>query len=832
MSRRTSLAATGLRSHARRLVAAGLAIAIGVAFVAASMMVLQAMRDGVRAQVSAGVADRDLVVVSDGPPIEPDAVDRVRQVPGVGEVTAMAVMAAQRGREGYVVGETLPASPTRLLEGRLPGEGEVAIGTLLASATGWQVGDTMSVRPYDASGTPTKTVTAPIVGIVDLSGDPAMVGLEGFVAPEQLLRSWPAYLSYPQVRLDLAPGADLETVRAALSQAIGIDGVTVRTGQEEADHQVAMMLGSTDYLGIILTGFGLVAMLTSALVIANTFTIVLAQRRQELAMLRCVGASRAQLQRAVTTEAVVLGAAASAVGVALGWAGALAMVAVLQRFGMADELGAVAPRLSASVVLVPWVAGILLTVAAAWWPTVRACAVPPVAALRPAESEVARARMPLGRVALAVGLLLPGAAALVWSARSHDVPIGVLGGLLSFVAVLVAAPAIVPRAVRLVGGLTRPFGVPSRLATDNAVRNPSRAAATSGALLVGVTLITMTSVGAATAAASANAEIDAKYAVDVTVTTDGGDAAVRLDRDAAEAILALPGVQAGVPVRGAMLRVVPVEGGADAWEISSQAFAVDPTAAAAVLRSDRGQSGMTPDAVGMSADLLSLYGIQQGVQVQVEGPDGTRTATVVRYAAGDSLVLHPDLMAQVAPKAPEVGLWLRLRDGADVSATLAGIRTTAQEHDLLVDGGAAMRGNTLEVLDTLVLVASGLLGVAVLIALVGIANTLSLSVIERVREHALLRGLGLTRGQLRGTLLLEGVLIAVVSALIGVLLGIGYAWFGVRALLPEQYGVQLAVPWARVALVLLVALVAGGLASVLPARRAARVVPAQGLVVP
>ena len=232
----------------------------------------------------------------------------------------------------------------------------------------------------------------------------------------------------------------------------------------------------------------------------------------------------------------------------------------------------------------------------------------------------------------------------------------------------------------------------------------------------------------------------------------------------------------------------------------------------------------------MGNALLSMYGVEPGDSVTVTGSGGAQELTVLELALGYAMAVHVDDLHALGGEDVVAGAVLvRLADDADVPASMAAIRDTADEDQLMVSGAATERAVVTQVLDVLVLVTTALLGVAVLIAVVGIANTLSLSVVERHREHALLRGLGLTRGQMRTMLLTEGVLLAVVSTLIGLGLGLGYAALGVQTVLPEDTPVALAVPWTQVGAIVGVAVLAGVLASVLPARRATRVSPVEGL---
>lgn len=824
----SGLAVAGVRGHTRRLLATGLAIVIGVTFVATAMLLLNTVGRGVETAVADGVDRHDLVLTPDTDNVPAEVVDALRGTEGVASVQATAQSAVQVGDRWNLL-TTLPTgNGVELLSGRLPqGPGEVAVTPTNVELTGVAVGDTLRLLLEDD--TPVGPVE--VVGVVDLGHAPQYTAREALVVAEPVIREWVPDVTFDEVLIDLAADGDPVTVGAVVEEHA--PGATLRTGPEEAAARAQAATGDTDVIGGVLMGFGAVALATTAIVIANTFTIVLAQRSRELALLRCVGATRSQVRRSVLTEALILGAVASAVGVLL----ALGLTWTAGQVFGEVELGMPVPlalQVSPTAVLVPWVVGVVVTALAAWWPSRRATRVAPVAALQPAAPPTARSRTGVLRLVLALLLVGGGAFALWTGATERSVPIGVAGGLLSFGGVLVAAVVIVPAAMRLLGVPARASGVPGRLAVEHATANPSRAAATSAALLVGVTLITMTSVGAASASSTAEEEIDGSYPADVVVTTwpeTGQDDEVRaaeLEPAVAGALEDLDVVTSSTPLTGSW---VDVRIGSS-YESREQVLALDPAQAAEVLRSPGAVGDLVPGTVGVSRDMMLGYGLSVGDEVTLSGPDGEVTAQLVEFGLDWSVVAHPDVLAAVDSSAPVTGMVLRLQDDVDVTAAMTRIQEATLDADVSIDGGAPMREVFTSMLNVLVMITTALLGVAVVIAVIGIANTLSLSVLERSREHALLRALGLTRGQLRGTLAVEAVLLAVVSAVLGVLLGIGYGWAGVQSLLPAESTVHLDLPVGSIAAVVGLAVVAGLLASVLPARRAARIAPAAGLALP
>lgn len=858
----------GLASRGRRLLSAAVAIVIGVAFLTASLVVLATAKAGVEEAVAASVRDADLVLALEENSLTTGAYDALVDLDEVATVRGETGVGAELTPREWAFGGPLPVSGVTLLEGQMPaGAGGVLISTALADSARLGAGDglslTPSVSPEDEQPGP---VEVTVSGVADFGDTDPMLGFgPTFAASDETLRRIDPSLTYQSIAVELA-GKDTPAVREAVSEAVlahtltppGRDaGLTVRTGPEAAEDRVAAMTGDTAVFASILLGFGAVALLTAAIVIANTFTITLAQRTGELALLRCVGATRAQVRRQVVLEAVVLGLVASVAGVMAGVGAGAGLLALGRRvdLGVPLEVGLEVGVLG---LVVPVVVGTLVTVLASLWPAVRATRVSPLAALRPAGPSAERRRVGWARLGLAVLLVGAGVAAMVYAATQRDILPGVVGGVVSFVGVLVAAVVVVPAAVRTLGLGASAAGVPGRLAVDNAVRNPGRAAATSAALLVGVTLITMTSVGAATGQRTALGEIDRAYAVDFLLTTpseafgsstDGGggdegatgDGAagddevpdpvvqarevrpVALDPGATAQLSALDGVAAATPVQTAYVVL------GEAWG-TTQAVGLDPATAGTAIRSAELVSSVETGTVGMSNLMMAIHGLEAGGELTVTGAAGAQELTVRELGLGSSVVVHEDTLVALAGDGVRTGgVMVRTEEGADLATVMSGVGEAAGEASLLVEGAAVERAMVVKVLDVLVLVTTALLGAAVVIAVVGIANTLSLSVVERHREHALLRGLGLTRGQMRGMLLTEGVLLALVSAGLGLLLGLGYAVLGIQTLLPEDTPVQLAVPWTRVGMIVGLALVAGVLASVLPARRATRVSPAEGL---
>lgn len=808
------LATATLRTQTRRFVAPIVAIALGVAFVAASLVLGGTLSRGVAASVSNDIGSYAAVLTSSGgsPSLPASVAARAKRVPGVTEVTSTRMepaMARTGATERYILLTTPPAtgSAARVTEGRLPRtDAEVAVSLSAQARTGARLGGHLGIAPLEAG----SAREVRIVGLVDAGADAQYAGSMPAVFATG---SGVARLSGHDVLTAVFVTSSDSGVVERLATTFG-DTVRVETGSAYAARLVRQVTGGTDFISAILLGFATIALFASALVIGNTYAILSSRRMRESALLRCIGSTRGDLLRANVIEAAVIGLIGSAVGVALGVA--LAAIAVaLAGDNQAIPMAGLA--VSPAAIVVPLVTGVVVTVLACLRPAWRATRVAPVAALRPdlpvsASSRAGRLRIASGFLLIAVGVAL-----IVIAAIGPSLIAGLAGGTLSFLGVLMAASVIVPALLAAIGRLVaRPFGVPGELAVENAIRNPGRAAATTSALLVGVTLISTLVVGSATTLRSITHLLDEEYPIDIAVARQEG----ALPAATVDALMSMADVALAAPLRTVTLRLPGIDP-LRASEITDTARSVS--------RSPGDLARPAAGDVVVSSSFATRHRLRDGQRLPARAGDPSLTVRIAPTLGYDALVA-PETVDAVDPGAGVGSVWLRLRAGAQAGD--ANDRVQATVRDLSgaeVVSGVSGRDRITRVLDIMVLVASALLGVAVLIALVGIGNTLSLSVIERTRENGLLRALGLTARQLRGTLAVEAVLIAVVGALLGVGLGTAYGISGAYALMGTDVHVVPAVPVTRLAVILMVALVAGLLASVLPARQAAKVPPSAAL---
>ncbi|MBO9555385.1 FtsX-like permease family protein [Cellulomonas sp.] len=827
-----------MRRSAGRLVAAAIAITIGTAFLTTTLIAGGVItRTGYDA-VTATFGDADLVATGT---VTARSLADVRGTPGVAAADPLFVGGVELRKGGARQWQNLLPVPSderlaslTITDGSMPAaSGEIAIPAKTAERLRVEVGDTLTTEYWaqDADEPTEQTLT-----VVGIAGDPrgawSQYGGAGLGLTDDLTRWYGT--TFDGVGADtvlVATTGDVADARAELTAAA--PGLDVLTKDEAAAKAVSEVSGEGNVLVTVVLGFAAVALLVAALVISNTFQVLVAQRVRLLALLRCVGAEKRQLRRSVLLEATILGAASSVVGLLAGTALAQGALSILG--GMSD--GVPLPRtidVTATVVLVPLVVGTLVTVLASLVPARAATRVPPVAALRPADAPTVSGKAGRVRFAFSAVLTVGGVAGLLLTVAASRATsgnelallgVGILAGTVSFLGILLGAVFWVPRVVSLAGRLLARTGTSARIASANTVRNPRRTAATSTALLIGVTLVVMMSTGAASARESLAKDLADHYPVDLTVEqTDD----VSTDLDAVAVISDVPGVDEVVPVPVALAQV-----GDSVFRVA----APEPEQAARVLRSAGALEHLTDGTVLLPKQAGEAHGT---VAVQAMDPDtgelrsdgpSLDLETVGTDLGGQEALVTPATLERLAPGAPTSVVWVRLDDSADPTRVLQDVRDALPDSPVNVVSAAAQRQGYERLISSLLAVVVGLLAVAVVIALVGVANTLSLSVIERRRESATLRAIGLTRRQLRWMLAVEGMLIAVVGAVLGVALGLLYGWAGAATAFGQTGDLRLAVPWRDLGLVLVVALLAGLVASVLPARAAARTSPVAALAV-
>ncbi|NYE36052.1 putative ABC transport system permease protein [Nocardioides cavernae] len=800
---RTVLLAS-MRHHTRRYVAASLAVVIGVAFVVVTGVLTGATRSGLTADAGAPVAGVDHVVTMPGD----REVTRLMEAAAEGGFPAMAVGYAMEPvfRDGIQLTQSAdvsevsldPALQWQTLEdGRYPASADEALADLnRAKSSGVSIGDVVRIGSGDDA------ADVEVVGLVD---SPSVGGASLYV-PWQTLQRFDGTLWVSAVAWggstaaagELAPGASVET---------SADWIAA---------QQAEISRGVDIIAILALLFVAIALFVGALVIANTFAILFAQRMRDFALLRCVGVTKRQLRRAVRLEALALGLVASTLGLLVGGALGVALVGLVGVWF--DDMGGAS--LSPLWAGAAFAVGVLVTVGAAWLPTRAATRVAPLAALRPDTGVDVRTAAGRWRLVLALATLVGGSALLAVSVATTTVPVMLAGGALAFVGVLLLGPVLVPALVRLVGGLAG-RGPVRRLATGNAVRNPRRTATTAASLLVGVTLTTAVLTGLASSRTAIDRDMDESYPLDATVTAIDAP----LPADLAERVAAVDGVDDAVALDGTLASVRE-------QSVPLVALGSQP----GVVRGDRRLT--TPDGVvRLSYDLVEALPRAVAERVWADREltvvTGGRERTLrVRTGSGwgQAGIVSPATLAALDPAPQPLAVWVRAAEGTDAEDLSGDLAALAGAAGADLGGGYGNRSWVYLQVDIMTGAVVGLLAIAIVIALVGIANTLGLSVLERGRENALLRAMGLTRTQLRRSMAAEGLLLSTVATLLGTAIGIVFAWVGVQVMVGAVVDdVGITVPVWQVAAVAVTASLAGLAACVVPARKAARVTPAAGL---
>lgn len=811
----------------RRLVPTLLAVILGIAFLAATLIMSATIKSSIVAQTSASVDGADAVVsADDSTTIPTSALSRIKARSGVDAVEPAISTTLQRtDRASTIEAHLTPplSHGTSLASGRLPNNaGEVAINPLTTDS-GVKIGQKINLSGF-SDDAPARRVT--VVGVISPGPRVSTNNDQQVYLDAATLMTLRGEQGYDTIYVSGSGGQD--AVAASVRAVPGLDhkGITVRTADAQRDVLTDRAMAGSGAMTGFMTAFAVIALAVGAIVIVNTFGILVAQRTRTMALARCVGATRAQVRRSVMGDALEVGLTGSVLGVIAGAGLAQLIISVAgdsTNIPLANWIS-----VSAASIIVPLAAGTLVTLLAALPPARRATRVPPVAALSPVIAEPTRR---IGRVRLVIGLVLfaAGAALLAWAAVGADsmtpaLLAGIAGGLMNFAGVLVLAVILIPRLARVIGRAAgRVGGVPADLAAENARRNPGRAAATVSALLVGVTLIVMTAVGAACGQSTINAALDKEFPFDASVTSSQPVTPAMV-----KAISRTEGVASAGAVPQAAL-TLGVEGHDDrSTEVTGLGYGPQ---ARSTFRDTAPLKGLDDRHA-----LVQASGVRSGDRVTLKSGGRTLTLTAVVPEGADAslgqVMLTSTTLEKVSPGAQPHQALVRYAQGTEASDVTSALTTALAPYPgASINSAADERAQVQQIVTIMMVLVIGLLAISVVIALVGVANTLGLSVLERTREIGLLRALGLTRRQIRAMFGHEAVQESVAAVIVGLVLGSAYGIAGAYALLGSEgtATMHISIPWAQLAAVTVVALAAGWLASVIPGRHAARISPAVAL---
>ncbi|HEV3400239.1 MAG TPA: FtsX-like permease family protein [Acidimicrobiales bacterium] len=833
----------GLLAHKLRLAATALAVMLGVAFMAGTLVFTDTISrtfddlfGDVFRDTDAVVRQREAFSAPQGEGAQRGRVDAslvgtVAAVDGVAQAEGNVQGYARLvGKDGEPIGDPEMGAPTfganwsesdelnpfTLVEGTAPGaDDEVVIDKKSADDAELSVGDTATVL---VQGPPQQVR---VVGIVKF-GEADSPGGASFVlfttAAAQRLVAQPG--QFDSVSIVAEGGLSQREVADRIAPVLPA-GVEAVTGEQVTKENQDEIKEGLSFFNVFMLVFAVVALLVGSFMIFNTFSITVAQRTRENALLRAIGASKRQVLASVLLEAVVVGVLASLIGLAVGLAVAVGLKALLAGFGIDIPAGGVVftPRTA----IISIVVGVTVTVLAALSPARKAGRIPPVAAMRDVAVGSAgygsKLRMAVGGGILALGVLSLFSG--LFGGGDNALAMIGLGVLLVFFGVSVLGRTIALPLSRMIGApLPRVRGITGSLARENAMRNPKRTAATASALMIGVGLVGFITILAASTRTSINATIDKAFLGDFAI--DSGTFGVGgLDPALANRINALPEVRAAAGVR---IGTAEVDGSVE------QLTGVDPATAFDIvdvqpLQGDPADLGV--DDIAVFQDVADDEGLALGDQVPVRFKDtGTQQLTVAmiygeNQPAGDYLLGLDAYEANFADQFDTL-IFIDKDDGVTAEAALAAVQRVADDFP-----GAEVKDRTgfkeeqTSFVNQMLGLVYALLGLAILIALLGIGNTLALSILERTRELGLLRSVGMTRSQLRSTVRWESVIIALQGTFLGLLIGVFFGWALVQAL--DSEGIErLAIPVGQLVAIVVLAGIAGVIAAIPPARRAAK----------
>ncbi len=847
----------GILARRVRLALTALAVLLGVSFVSGTYVLTDTLDRSFAGVFEASLTDVDLVVrrtdsfadpgggrgergSRGGSDPFPEAVlTQVEQVPGVASVhgwiqeevglvdpAGEAISTGGAPGLGLAWDQDDDQGPFRVVHddgrrSRAPRRaGEVAIDAGTAREHGFRVGDPIDV-----------VIDGPkqqfrIVGLFSLGGQ---TDLGSITAAAFDLESAQELLGRPDqleaVNVIAAPGVSSPALAERVAGVLG-PSYAVEPASAVAADRGDNILRILDVLTQLLLGFASIGLVVGAFIIFNTFTILVTQRTREFGLLRAMGATPRQVVVSVLLEAVVIGAIASALGLAAGIVLGSGLLRVVNDVGF--DLPAVTTVVQERTIIAAFVVGMVVTVVASVWPAVRAARVPPVAAIN--DLGPARTRSFGPRAAVGAAIVAAGIPILVIGldrARSSSEVLGemkwvALGVLVVFFGVITLIATFARPLAGLLGRPLRVIGVSGTLARANAMRNPRRTAATASALVIGLTLVSLVAIFGSSSKASVRQAVSQSIRADLVITTDDFS---EFSEEIPERLRGLPEVEAVVAFKFDRVRV-----GMNGPEATLAG--VDPEGLASVVALDlaAGSSALDDDGVLVSGAAAEEHGLSIGDQVVIEARDGVLSPTVTGITHRDDFTGGFPISFLVTRST------FTTRVDNDDQLSLVYITATGRADAARHSVDAALGGDFPNVavltlgeyqedqeqsIDRVLAGMAALLLLSEIIAVLGIVNTLALSVFERTRELGLLRVVGMTRRQVRRMVRGESVIIALIGGVVGIALGVFWGWAFVSAL--QGQGItQFHVPPVQLAAFVAVSVLAGLAAALVPAWRASR----------
>ncbi|MGW0912446.1 ABC transporter permease [Streptomyces sp. NPDC002784] len=829
---------TALRNvlaHKARLLMTVLAVMLGVAFVSGTLVFTNTISDAYRNSSAKGFDHVDVAVqpnhqeskgnsVGRTPELTEALLDESAQVPGAASATGVVNgFTAIADKDGDLIGQGWQSEGSNysgaedprypLVSGHAPsGRNEVLLDARTAERAGYRVGDTVRISVDGPVLKPTVT------GIFTTdNGNVAAGGSLALFDTATAQRLFGKTGTYDEIDVRAKAGVSQAALKAELDKALPGDLVETTTGSQLADDQAEMISSEMGSFRQMLLVFAGIALFVGTFIIANTFTMLVAQRTRELALLRAVGASRRQVTRSVLIEALVVGAVAGVAGLV---AGIGIGVGLRSLMGSLDATVPDGPLvISPGTVVTALAVGVVITMLAAWLPGRRAAKIPPVAAMSSLHAQATTKSLVLRNTLGA--LFAGGGVAVVLAATAMDgsdgqAPMG-LGAVLLIIGVFILTPLLSRPLIAAASPVLRIFGVSGKLARQNSVRNPRRTAATASALMIGLTLITGMTVMAGSLQQAIDKMASSALRADYVVSMANGNG---LSPDVDGTLRELDGVTATSPLRNAPSRIdgeteylTGVDGSsiADLTELPMDSGAFEVGGTRVVVDDDtatshgwRTGSAFTAHYEDGKAERLTVAGVYVGNEM-IRGimldnrtltphlTDPTDMQVMVKTAAGAS-----DATKDALEKALGANPAIKVQDKKDLSNEIA------QMFTLILN------------------MVYGLLAMAVIVAVLGVINTLAMSVFERSQEIGMLRAIGLDRKGIKRMVRLESLVISLFGGVLGIGLGVFFGWAAGELVASRMATYELVLPWTRMGVFLLLAATVGVLAALWPARRAAR----------
>ncbi|MFI1362772.1 ABC transporter permease [Streptomyces griseochromogenes] len=829
---------TALRNvlaHKARLLMTVLAVMLGVAFVSGTLVFTNTISDAYQKSSAKGFDHVDVAVrakyqdskgnqVGKTPELTQALLDKAAKVPGAASATGVVTgFTAIADKDGKLVGGDWQSeggnySGTKdarypLTSGHAPrGKDEVLIDSKTAERAGYKVGDTVRLS-VDGP-----VLTPRISGIFTTDdGNVAAGGSLALFDTPTAQKLFGKKGAYDEIDVQAAAGTSQAALKSTLDKALPSHLVETTTGKRLADDQAQMISASMSGLKQALLVFAGIALFVGTFIIANTFTMLVAQRTKELALLRAVGASRRQVTRSVLIEAFVVGTVAGVTGLVAGIGIGAGLRSLMGSFGAAMPDGPLV--ITPGTVVSALAVGIVITVLAAWLPGRRAAKIPPVAAMSSVHAKATTKslvlRNTLGALFSAAGI------AVVLSATTMDTdsaqgPMG-LGAVLLIIGVFILTPLLSRPLIAAASPVLRLFGVSGKLARQNSVRNPRRTAATASALMIGLTLITGMTVMAGSLQTAIDKMASSAVRADYIVSMANRSS---LSPKVAQQIAATDGVTASSPLRDAESRIDgrtefltgvngSVIGELTDLKVQDGTFKVDGTHV--VVDKDRAKD----------------YGWRAGSQFTAHYADGkAQKLTVAGIYEGNDLlngiiVDNKDVTPHLKDPA-DMQVMVKTADGASDAVKTKLEKALGTNPAIKVQDKQDISNGIAKMFTTMLNMLYGLLGMAVIVAVLGVINTLAMSVFERSQEIGMLRAIGLDRKAIKRMVRLESLVISLFGGVLGIGLGVFFGWAAGELLGTKMPTYELVLPWGRMTVFLLLAAAVGVLAALWPARRAAR----------